>query len=107
VKYKDLLVLDQLRQAGADLTVPRHVLHYLYFAEGFAAEAAAAQAAAHGFETATTEPEPAAGVEAWSVRCERHDHTLSMDDVRDTTDFFEDLAARFGGSYDGWEASAN
>jgi hypothetical protein len=26
--------------------------------------------------------------------------------VRDNTDFFEDLAARHGAEYDGWEAAA-
>ena len=31
LKYKDLAVLGQLMDAGADLDQPRHVLHYSYF----------------------------------------------------------------------------
>jgi len=30
-----------------------------------------------------------------------------MDIVRDNTDYFEQLAARFGADYEGWEASAD
>jgi hypothetical protein len=33
------------------------------------------------------------------------DAVLTPDFVRDSTDFFEALAARHAGEYDGWEAS--
>ena len=33
VKYKDLLLMGQLLQQGADLHQPRHALYYLYFAD--------------------------------------------------------------------------
>ena len=33
LKFKDLAVMGSLIDAGADLTEPRHVLYFLYFAE--------------------------------------------------------------------------
>jgi regulator of RNase E activity RraB len=106
VKYKDLLVLQQLLRAGADLGAPRHVLHYLYLPSQTAANEAAAEAARAGYEVTVGEPLPDYP-DQWSVRCERHGHVLSMDGVRDATDFFEALAERLAGLYDGWEAAAN
>jgi hypothetical protein len=38
------------------------------------------------------------------VRCETHAVT-SPEFVRDSDDFFQGLAERQGGEYDGWEAS--
>lgn len=106
VKYKDLLVLSQLRQAGANLTAPRHVLYYLYFKDRATAEAAASAATASAFATRVREPIPE-DPNNWGVICERKSYVLSMDIVRDNTDYFEKLAAQFGGFYDGWEASAD
>ena len=106
VKYKDLLVLGKLRQVGANLTAPRHVLYYLYFNDRVAAEAAASAATASAFAVRIREPIPQ-DPGKWGVICERQAYVLSMDVVRDNTDYFEELAARFGGKYDGWEASAD
>lgn len=104
VKYKDLLVLSQLLQAGAELTAPRHVLYYLYFNDRAAAETAASAATASGYAARIREPIPE-DPDHWGVVCERKSYVLSMDIVRDNTDYFEELAAQFGGVYDGWEAS--
>lgn len=104
LKYKDLLVLEQLVHAGADMTAPRHVLYYLYFPTEGAATEAAAEAAAAGFQTDVRTPLPERSDE-WALVCELHDHVLGLDDVRQNTDRFEDLAARHAGEYDGWEAS--
>ena len=106
VKYKDLLVLSQLRQAGANLAAPRHVLYYLYFNDRAKAESAASAATASAFAARIREPIPE-DPENWGVVCERKSYVLSMDIVRDNTDYFEALAAQFGGVYDGWEASAD
>src|ERR1700730_11925524 len=106
VKYKDLLVLNQLRQAGAHLPAPRHVLYYLYFNDRPTAESAASAATASAFVTRVREPIPE-DPDKWGVVCERKSYVLSMDIVRDKTDYFEALAARFGGIYDGWEASTD
>ena len=106
VKFKDLLVLEQLVRAGADVTAPRHVLYYLYFDGGAEAAAAASDAEALGFDV--TLREPAGGdLDNWSLVCERHDYVLDLDVVRDNTDTFEAIAARHAGDFDGWEAPAN
>jgi hypothetical protein len=104
LKYKDLLVLGQLMQAGADLTQPRHVLHFLYFTDQTAAVAASEEAGVRGFETDVREPSPPE-IEEWSLVCEQHGVVLDPPTVRDQGDFFDDLAERHGGAYDGWEAS--
>ena len=106
VKYKDMLVLDQLLQAGANLRAPRHVMYYLYFNDRAKAEAAAGEATRSQF-TATVSEQTAEQPESWQVVCERKSYVLSMDIVRDNTDYFEQLAARFGGDYDGWVASVH
>ena len=102
VKLKDMLVLEQLVHAGADLTAPRHVVYYLYFEDQTDAHDAAGEAQSRAFETDVQQVDDLA---QWSLRCERHDYVLSLDDVRDNTDFFEDLADRLVGDFDGWEAS--
>ena len=104
LKYKDLLVLEQLVKAGADLSQPRHVLHYLYFPDQDRAGLAAEEAATRGFEVTVREPLPDYP-EQWTVVCERHDVVLDPEHVRDTTDSFETLASSYAGDYDGWEAS--
>ena len=103
VKYKDLAVMGSLLDAGARLDEPRHVLHFLYFASQEAAEAAAREAGARGWEAAAHPPVEDAT--DWRVVAERPDLVLSAEVVRDSTDVFEEIAARHGGDYDGWEAS--
>ncbi len=104
VKYSDLLVLEQLVTAGADLAAPRHVMYFLYFNSEDQAVAAAAESTSAGFGTDLRHPIPEAG-EQWAVISERHDYVLDLDTVRENTDWFAELAARHGGDYDGWEAS--
>ena len=105
VRLKDLLILAQLLEAGAQLTEPRHVLHYVYVPGAAAAAAAADEAFAYGFLANVREPSPGAPAQ-WLVLCERHDAVLDLDFVRDCGDWFEALAERHGGEYDGWEAAA-
>jgi regulator of RNase E activity RraB len=104
LKHKDLLVLDQLVKAGADMTAPRHVLYFLYLPDQERAAAAAAEAESKGFEAGVREP-LSEYPDQWSLVCERHDYVLDLETVRVNTDAFEELAARHGGDYDGWEAS--
>jgi regulator of RNase E activity RraB len=105
VKFKDLLILGQLIEAGAQLTEPRHVLHYLYFPSDAVAATAAAEARTYGFEVTVKEPLPEYPGQ-WLVLCERHDAVLDPDFVRTTGDLFDALAERHLGEYDGWEAAA-
>lgn len=99
---KDRLVLEQLEAHGADLREPRHVLHFLVFADE-RARAAAAEATEDGWSVQVREPDEQ--VDDWSLVCERHDVVLEPEVVRRTTDRFGRIAASHGGDYDGWEAS--
>lgn len=103
VKYKDLLVLDNLIKNGADLTESRHVVYYLYASSEAAARAVGQEAAANYFAAEIREPLPEFPGH-WAVVCEKHAVT-SPDFVRESDDFFEALAHRHGAEYDGWEAS--
>lgn len=103
ISSKDLAVLEQLRQHGADLAEPRHVIHFLYAPSESAARELSAAAAARGFHGQVREPLPD-DPGRWTVVCET-EAVLSRDFVRASTDFFENLALRHGGTYDGWEAA--
>lgn len=98
----DLLVLQQLVEAGGDPRAPRHVIYYLYFDRRAAAEAAGHEAVEAGFGVDVRSPD---GSGPWAVVCERHDYVLDPETVRDNSDFFNAIAERLGGDYDGWEAS--
>src|ERR1700722_16994901 len=82
VKYKDMLVLKQLLELGANLAAPRHVLYYLYFNDRATADDAASAATASAFAARVREPVPA-DTQKWVVVCERKSYVLSMDIVRD------------------------
>ena len=104
LKYNDLEVVAQLVKHGADLKQPRHVLYYLYFGSSEVATQAADEARSRSFEASVKEPLPQyPGL--WSLTCERHGIVLDSDTIRGNGDFFDGLAAQFGGEYDGWEAS--
>ena len=95
--------MAQLMDAGADLTQERHVIFYSYAPSQEAADRMAAESRSRGFIAEVREPMPDSPGE-WSCVCEIT-AVLSPDFVRDTGDFFDDLAARNGADYDGWEAS--
>lgn len=111
LKYKDLLVLNQLMTHGGDLSRERHVVYYLYVPGRQPADAVAAELAGSGWTCGVRESEPdtssdeGAGRGEWLVTCEQHDAVVSVDFVRASTDLMESVAARHGGHSDGWEAS--
>jgi hypothetical protein len=104
LKYKDLALLGQLQQSGADLRQPRHVIYFCYAPNREVAQAMGVEARAAGFDVDRGEPLPDYP-DDWPVRCEA---TLALmaDVVRANTDFFEELAARHAAEFDGWEAAA-
>lgn len=104
LKYKDLMVLDQLMKSGADLTASRHVIYYSHAPSKEVAQAMEGAAAEAGWKPEVREPLPDFP-DQWGVVCERHAVT-SPDFVREADDFFQALADRHGAEYDGWEASA-
>ena len=104
LKYKDLMVLDQLMKSGADLTASRHVIYYSYAPSKEVAQTMGREATEAGWEPEVRDPLPDFP-DQWGVICERHAVT-SPDFVREADDFFQALADRHGAEYDGWEASA-
>jgi hypothetical protein len=103
VKFKDLAVLGQLIDAGADLSASRHLVYYSYAPGRDIAQAMRIEAESNGFTAEVREPLPDFPGQ-WAVVCEKH-AVASPDFVRGADDFFEDLAKRHGAEYDGWEAS--
>jgi hypothetical protein len=104
LKYKDLAVLGSLRDAGADLSQPRHVVFYLYFSDQEVARRSAEVATGQGYGAEVREPLPNYPGQ-WALVCERHDAVTSPAFVRSADDFFQALADTHDGEYDGWEAS--
>lgn len=94
----DRAVLTQLREAGADLTKPTHIIHYLYFATEDAANAARAQVAAPLSGTV----DDAEG--EWELAVE-HDAVPTLDNIARVRQLLMAVAAHQGGAYDGWEAA--
>jgi hypothetical protein len=104
LKYKDIAVLGQLMQQGADLTKPRHALYYLYFDSLDVASSAAADGRAAGYTCEVREPLPNYP-DQWSMVCERPDALFDIDGVRSADDLFQGIADRHAGEFDGWEAA--
>jgi hypothetical protein len=103
VARTDALTLQTLQQNGADLSLPRHVLHYLYYPTREAADAAANALRAEGLIVVV---DRAAVGSTWLARAETNAivsvESCALDRAR-----FTALARAGGGEYDGWEASAS
>jgi hypothetical protein len=99
----DRLILRQLRGKGANLALPRHVLHFLDFPDEGSATSAVDAVERIGFDGAVVAPTGEA--EHWQVRAEA---TRVVDETTVDTHRaqFERIAAEHGGEYDGWEAAA-
>jgi len=98
----DRLALRQLAGRGADLSKPRHVVHFLYFqSEGEAR--AAAETIADAWRTEIEAPTES--LEQWCVKADGN-RTLSYETVAAFRSRFCEIASRHGGEYDGWEGAA-
>src|SRR5512140_3199608 len=107
----DRQVLAVLASHGSDLSKPAHTIHYLYFKTLEAAGAAAEELRAAGYQNLRVHPAPAKslwrrlfGPREFSCIAEIR-AVPSESAVFATTDRLNALAAKFGGDYDGWEAS--
>jgi hypothetical protein len=98
----DLLALRQLQGRGADLSKPRHVVHYLYFPSERQAQEAA-EAIGNVWRTAIEEPADATS--QWCVKADGN-RTIGPEIVSGFRAWFVKVANDHGGEYDGWEASA-
>ena len=109
VRYRDLQILGQLTQMGADLHAIRHTVFYSYFPAQVTATAAADALRAKGFAV-TVSPLPEEFLiehpeapNPWRVTAERRDRGLIPDFLRESVDLCAAVADEFGGQYDGWE----
>ena len=100
----DRAVLHQLVSQGADLSKPRHVVHYLYVHTPHHQAEAAVAVRALGWEAEPRPPLPDYPND-WLVLAQRHGVVLTPKEVAATRGSLEQLATRLGGQYDGWEAS--
>jgi hypothetical protein len=102
----DRLVLEQLVAAGADLSQPREVVHYVHLPSREAAEAFAPMVLNQGYEPQIHEPAPEAADDPrpWTVAATAHG-VVTEEAVATSRRSFTELAAEYGGVYDGWEAS--
>jgi Regulator of ribonuclease activity B len=103
VKFKDLAVMGQLIDHGADMSKPRNVVYYNYAPTAAVARTMANAATAQGFRVEIREPLPQFP-DQWSVICQV-DAVVDPALVRHNTDFFEELASLHDAEYDGWEAA--
>jgi len=99
----DRKVLEQLLSHGADLSKPRHVVHYLYFAEPDDRERAYGEFEVHGYDVdpGRTFPE---NERPYSLLAERVG-IVGCEEIDRERKLLCDIAARFRGQYDGWEAA--
>ncbi|HEX9270034.1 MAG TPA: ribonuclease E inhibitor RraB [Candidatus Limnocylindria bacterium] len=101
----DQQVLDQLRRAGADLTKPRDIRHYLYFPSAATARSAADRLRASGYTVDVhASPTPKPG-EDWAVVANRV-MVVNAETIRTERSLMDEVARQGQGVYDGWEAAA-
>ena len=99
----DALALRQLESRGANLTKPRHVIHFLLFEAEADAEAAAEAIRGTSWK-AHVEP-PTETRDEWAVRAD-DDRIVSAATVAAYRSWFDQIASQHHGEYDGWEAKA-
>ena len=107
----DLRVLAALAAYGSNLTKPAHTIHFLYFKSIEAAKSAASELQGEGYQNLRVHRAPTKSI--WTRLFGPHEYSCiaethavpSEAGVFATTDRMNALAEKFGGEYDGWEAS--
>jgi hypothetical protein len=107
----DRQVLAQMAAHGADLSKAAHTIHYLYFKSMDAANSAAEELRSAGYQNLDVHRAPVTSI--WKrlfgpkeFSCIAETHAVPEESaVFATTDHMNALAAKYGGEYDGWEAS--
>ena len=98
----DMQVLQQLREAGADLTKATEVNYYMYFPDSATAARAADSVRAFGFEA---EVRDGRGRTEWLCLATKN-MIPEKTAIFAGTKQFSELSKSLGGEYDGWEAAA-
>ena len=99
----DALALRQLASRGANLTKPRHIVHFVLFDDEANARAAAETIAQTSWKARVDEPTEQRS--EWVVRADG-ERVASADTISAYRSWFEQVAAQHHGEYDGWEAKA-
>lgn len=95
----DMIVIDQLREAGDDLSSPREIEHYAYFEDEDSAAEFVAWCSENDFNNAKVEE----GDDGEFLVSFSHTGSPDIDDVFERTSAADDAATDLGGMYDGWE----
>jgi hypothetical protein len=98
----DRIALKQLEKLGADLTKPRHVIHFVYFEAEQPAREAATTIEQAGYSTNVVAPDER--YKEWRVHADST-RVISETTVDGFRSWFEHIASVHGGEYDGWEAA--
>jgi hypothetical protein len=98
----DKLSLRHLEKLGADLALPRHVIHFIYFDDEGDARRAADEVPAAGWESTVESPNET--TTQWVMRAEAT-RVVNAHTIPSYRAWFEDVAERCNGEYDGWEAA--
>ncbi len=96
-------VLEGLVAAGADLSTPRRLAHFVYVTTRRQATGAAATLRGEGWTVTTWPPSP--GASEWTVVAEVRDVVVDADILSAHSARLNDLAASYNGRYDGCEAT--
>lgn len=97
----DLRTIQALKDTGSDLSRRTDVIHYLYFQTEQDARGARRELRALGFQVQASPPDDR--LREWSLSAFR-DMIVSIKTITSTRLVLADLAARYQGEYDGWEA---
>ena len=107
----DRRVLAVMVSHGADLSKPAQTIHFLYFKSLNAANAAASELRDSGYQNVRVHHAPTKSI--WKrlfgpkeFSCIAETRAVPSEAaVFATTDLMNQLANKYGGDYDGWEAS--
>ncbi len=97
---KDALTLDHLKSAGSDLSLPHNPEFFLYLPTEAAARSVASRYAGQGF---SADVHPAVSGSKWSCVLTKQ-MVLSAGTLHQLRGEFAEVAAAYGGEYDGWGA---
>ena len=98
----DAKVIATLKATGADVSKSTEIIHYLYVPKELDARAAARALEEKEFSLTIRPPGPQD--RTWMVKATEKG-TPSIEHFDATRPLFRDLARRFDGQYDGWEAA--
>jgi len=98
----DRLTLDHLRASGSDLTLPRHIVHHLYFDSAIERDQAAKDVRDGGYRV--NAPDRGQPKESYLLRAERTG-LADEESIRRDRITLGEIADQHNGEYDGWAAA--